>query len=200
MGKGKVMKQLDPKWIRVSSILSMIPSIDNEGKWGYPLQNIDQQILQKKADLGSSIHSAISSHVKGEFMPISKKEEGYFNSYLMWEKSLGIKPLFTEIRLFHEPMKLTGCLDMITLIGSSEKRYIVDFKCTLSPDSIKWPIQGALYELLSELNKIEVEKTCFFVQLDQNGNPPKVYEYEITKQLTSMAIAFYNSYRYLTKK
>lgn len=190
--------QLDPKWIRVSSILAMIPTKDSDGKWGYPMQAIDQGVLQRKADLGSSVHAAIAAHCRDEFMPVNAKEEGYLESYLKWEKDLKFIPSFTEKRLYHEAMKLTGCLDAV--IELDGMMYLTDFKCTVSSDPVKWQIQAALYYLLATVNKIPVEKTALFVQLDPNGELPKVHKYIITDTLMVAAISWYNAYNYLEKK
>ena len=194
------MTELDPKWIRVSSILAMIPTKDAEGKWGYPIQAIDQGVLQRKADLGSSVHVAIAAHCRDEFMPISRKEEGYLESYLNWEKDVKLRSIMTEHRLYHDVMKLTGCIDMISSFSDSEKYHLIDFKCTVSPDPVKWPIQGALYHLLATVNGLKVEKTVLFVQLDPNGEMPKVHKYTITDTLMAAAVSWYNAYNYLMGK
>ena len=195
------MNEIDPKWIRVSHILAMIPSQGSDGKWGYPMYNIPPKTLQDKADLGTSVHKAINAHVKEEFIPITDKEEGYFNSYLKWEAAMNIVPVETEKRLYDQHMNLTGCIDM--LVGFkpfSDGLHIVDFKCTVSADSSKWPIQAALYNLLLDLHGIKVDNTALFVQLDPNGDMPKIHKYEVDKKLISTAISWYNAYCYLTPK
>lgn len=191
------MEQLDPKWIRVSSILAMIPSLQ-DGKWTYPMQQINEDVLQRKADLGTSVHAAISANCKDEFCVLNDKEQKYFDSYIKWEQSVGLLPQETEQRFYLNSMKLTGCVDMIGLINN--KRMIIDFKCTVSPDSVKWPLQAALYYILAIEAGLSVEKTCYFVQLDANGELPKVHKYEVTKRLIDTAISWYNCYIYLTNK
>jgi hypothetical protein len=95
-------------------------------------------------------------------------------------------------------MKLTGCLDAV--IELDGMMYLTDFKCTVSSDPVKWQIQAALYYLLATVNKIPVEKTALFVQLDPNGELPKVHKYIITDTLMVAAISWYNAYNYLEKK
>lgn len=189
-----------PNYIRVSSILSMIPTKDCEGKWGYPLQAINQEVLERKKDLGTSVHAAIAAHCKDEFMPINAKEEGYFDSYLMWEKQMKIEPRFIEIRHYHEALSLTGCIDMLASVRDDDKCHLIDFKCTVAADPVKWPLQAAFYHLLAKHNNIAVEKTCLFVQLDPKGELPKVHKYTITDALMASAISWYNAYVYLMKK
>lgn len=194
------METIDPKWIRVSSILSMLPTKDDEGKWGYPIQRLDQDMLARKAELGSSVHAAIASHVKKEFAPLTDKEQGYLDSFLKWDHSINLDPRDVELRLYSDTLGLTGCIDMIGKVNHNGLYSLIDFKCTASPDPVKWPIQGAFYKLLADLNGISLDETCLFVQLDPKGDFPKVHEYHITKELTSIAMSMYNTYLYLTKR
>lgn len=196
------MTELDPKWIRVSSILSMIPAKDAEGRWHYPMQAIDQEVLQRKADLGSSVHAAIAAHCRDEFIPISPKEEGYLESYLKWEKDVKLEPISNEERFYHNAMNLTGCVDMLARFKGLDKVYLIDFKCTVASDPVKWPVQGALYKLLADVTLMDfkVEKTVLFVQLDPNGQMPKVHKYTITDTLMAAAVSWYNAYNYLMGK
>ena len=193
------MNELDPKWIRVSSILAMIPSKDSDGKWGYPMHHINQEVLQNKADLGTSVHAAIAAHIKDEFYVVTDQEQPYLDSYLKWEKSIDLKCHDVEVRFYFEQMKLTGCIDMIAKIPPNEMYSLIDFKCTVVPDHVKWPIQGALYELLAHLNGMKLDKKVLFVQLDPSGDYPKVHQYEITPELKTTAISLYNAYMYLTR-
>jgi hypothetical protein len=186
------------KWIRVSSVLGLMPSMGSDGLWEYPMQKIDSGVLQRKAELGTSVHSAIAAHVKNEFYVVTDKEEGYLNSYLKWEKSVNLLCHEVEKRFFYEPMNLTGCVDMIGKINPNDLYHIIDFKCTVSPNHKKWPLQGAFYEFLAKANGITLDKKCLFVQLDPNGDFPKIHEYEITSKMTATAISLYNMYTYLT--
>jgi hypothetical protein len=194
------MITLDPKWIRVSSILSMIPSLDSNGKWTYPMQKIDYSILERKADLGTAVHEAIAAHINGDFCPVSERERGYLDSYLKWEKTILAKSVHSEQRLYHEALRLTGCIDMIAKLGNSDKLYLIDFKCTVAEDPVKWPLQAAFYQFLAKASGIDLEPTAYFVRLEKDGGHPDVYEYEITKELTAAAFSFYNAYIFLTRK
>jgi hypothetical protein len=194
------MITLDPKWIRVSSILSMIPSLDSNGKWTYPMQKIDYSILERKADLGTAVHEAIAAHINGDFCPVSERERGYLDSYLKWEKTVLARSIYSEQRLYHEALRLTGCVDMIAKLGNSDKLYLIDFKCTVAEDPVKWPLQAAFYVFLAQVFGLEIEKTAYFVRLEKDGGQPDVYEYEVTKELTAAAFSFYNAYIFLTRK
>jgi hypothetical protein len=193
------MEVLDQKWIRVSSILSMIPSFGSDGKWGFPLQHLDQEMLQRKADLGTAVHAAISTHINGGFPVLSAREVGYFDSFLKWEHEVDLVCLNTERRFFFEPMNLTGMVDMIGKVSPNGPYHIIDFKCTVSADHVKWPLQGAFYAFLAQVNGISLDEKCLFVQLDAHGSLPKVHPYVITKEMSNMALSLYNLYIHLTK-
>lgn len=194
------MEALDPKWVRVSSILKMMPTLGEDGNWDYPLQKINPNILERAATRGSSVHSAIAAHMRDEFFAPTKEEQGFFDSFQKWKDSVDLQCHDVETRLYYEPMNLTGCIDMIGKTSSNGIYQVIDFKCTSSPDHCKWPIQGAFYEFLAHVNGMILDKRCLFIQLDPEGDFPKVHEYHITKELTSTAISLYNAYMYLTRK
>jgi len=175
----------------------MLPTMQN-GKWGYPIQQIPEHILQRKAELGSNVHQAISDHIKNEFSVITDKEDLYLESFLKWEKAVNLETRDAEMRLYYEPMKLTGCIDMIGKVQSNGPYHLIDFKCTATHDPVKWPLQAAFYSFLAQVNGMKLDNRCLFIQLDPNGNLPKVHEYEITKELTATAISLYNVYVHLT--
>lgn len=193
------MENLDPKWIRVSSVLAFLPSLGKDGKWHFPMNEIDPFVLENAASRGTSVHAAINAHVKGEFFPLSGAHEvGYFKSFLKWEKEVDLKMVLSEQRLFFESMNLTGCIDMIAEIGNSGKYQIIDFKCTASEDVKKWPLQAAFYKFECDMNGIKVDDIVVFAQLDKLGGFPKIHQYKVTKELTATAISAYNLYRHLT--
>lgn len=192
-------------YTRVSSILSMMPTLDSDLKWGFPMQQLDQDMLKRKADLGTAVHEAIAAHIWGKFHPVTDKEEGYVNSFLEWEKAHGPFPIIphppiTENRLFYEPMKLTGCIDLMVRRQDNPIYTIYDYKCTVAEDKKKWPMQATFYHFLARVNGFKVRDQVHFLQLDRDGKAPNVYEYVIDDKLKSAMISLYNVYMYLTQK
>lgn len=192
------MTEILPGYTRVSEFLSMIPTLSTDGKWGFPMQQIDEGVLERKRELGSSVHAAIKAHIDKEFYPSSDKEQGYLDSFIKWQETVDLTCHETERRFYYEPMKITGCVDMLAKLNPNGIFHLIDFKCTVNQDKVKWPIQAAFYHFLAEVNGIKLDKSCFFVQLDPNGDYPKVWEYVITKELTSVALSLYNVYKHLT--
>lgn len=193
------MKEIKPGYVRVSTILSIVPS-PVDGKFCFPLQLLDQEMLSNKANIGSNVHAAIDAHVKGDFYPISDVEMGYYESYLAWAEKVNLKPIETELRLYCDAMKITGCVDMIAQIQGRNDWLLIDFKTTVNEDAKKWPLQAALYSLLLSQNRFGWAKNALFVQLDKRGEIPNVYEYEITNELQTAALSAYNLHKYVMAK
>jgi hypothetical protein len=178
-----------------------MPTLE-DGKWGFPMQRIDADLLQRKADLGSKVHDMIASDLRKEFTVLDGKAEGYFNSYTKWYDIVHPEPVHIEKRFYNETTLLTGCIDLACHFKGREGRpgvFLVDWKCTVNPDPMKWPLQAAFYHLLMELNRVEIEPVAYFVQLDPDGKEPKVHDYLITPGLKKTALSLYNMYIYLTK-
>lgn len=197
--KGTTMKEIKPGYTRVSSILSIVPS-HVDGAFTYPLQHIDKEMLSNKAYLGSNVHAAIHAHVEGDIFPLSEQEQGYFESYLKWEAASQVQCMETELRLYCDGMKVTGCIDMLGQIAGRSGSCLVDFKCTVAEDAKKWVLQATLYSLLLGNNRFGHVQSALFVRLNKNGELPTVYEYKIGNEEHIAAIATLNLYRYVTKK
>src|ERR1700755_2771708 len=146
------MEEIKKGYTRVSTILSSMPSFV-DGKFTFPLQNINTEVLSRKAEVGSNVHKAIEAHIKGDFFPLNDQEQGYFQSYLLWEKQAQLLPMETELRLYDEPTKITGCVDMMAQVGGDRESVLIDFKCTVAEDPKKWPLQAAAYSWLLASNR-----------------------------------------------
>lgn len=193
------MKDIKPGYTRVSTIISSVPTYAN-GIFSFPMQQIDQEMLARKAQLGSNVHSAIDHHIKGDFYPLNESEQGYYDSYVKWAGKTKLMAIETEMRLYEESMKITGCIDMMGKIQGSDEWCIIDFKCTVAEDAKKWPLQASFYAFLLSQNRFGMPKTALFVRLDKNGDLPTVYEYKLTQELQVAVISTYNVYKYVTGK
>jgi len=186
-------------WIRVSDVLSMMPSYDWVAKkWSFPMQNIPEQVLTEKGELGTEVHAAIECHLRGDFYPLSKKEDPYFKSFLKWHEHINPQVVVSEKRFKKPSMKLTGKVDLIANIGGNTP-VLIDFKNTAQPDHKKWAIQAALYHFLSRESHPKLSQEALFVQLDREGKEPTTHWYTINDQLMNSALSLYNSFIYLTK-
>ena len=194
---GGVMRDdIKPGYTRVSQILEMLPTLSN-GKWGYPMQNIDPYILARAADRGTNVHAAIKAHWDGEFYPLDEKEQGYFESFKKWEAIIKPKHEMSEMRLYDDLTMVTGAADFIGRLGNSLMGTLIDFKTTASEDKKKWPLQAAFYHYLCHVNKIEIHREVLFVKLATDGSRPSTYEYDSNDEKIE-AFAALTLFRHLT--
>lgn len=191
------------KGIRVSSILSAMPTFqgyDSEGRpiFTFPFKDIDPVILANKCEIGTSVHKAIEEDLKLSFFPLQGRERGYFESYLLWKDKVKPKPIHLEKRWNDEVLGISGQIDLVAKIDT--KICLIDWKTSASEEKDKWPIQAALYYLILKNNGIIVEKTVRFIQLNPEGKEPKIFYYPITQELLSLAIFAVSQYKWLTRK
>lgn len=200
------MHEIKSGYTRVSQILSVIPSkigkdsVSGQPIFGFPMRDIPVHVLSRKAEIGTRVHQAISMSHEEEFFPLANSEKGYYKSYQVWQKAVDLIPNKTELRLYHDALKLTGCVDMIGVMEGSSLPFLIDFKTAIAEDRAKWPIQAAFYHMLLAQEGYAVSDKAIFVILDREGGMPKICMYQTGKSLTTAAISAYNLYHYLTEK
>ncbi len=192
------MENIDPKFTRVSALLALIPSLDEEDNWHFPLSRIDQRILEAKKAIGTEVHAAIAVDPIASGSILTDRAFPYVNSFKHWEKAMQLEIISREQRFYNDAMSLTGCVDMIAKFGPSDPLpHIIDFKCTVSADHKKWALQAAFYHFLASQSGKELSDMAYFVQLDSTGGDPKVHQYKITNVLMQHAFSLYNFYNYV---
>jgi hypothetical protein len=92
---------------------------------------------------------------------------------------------------------ITGQFDAIVHIFENNTKHLIDFKCTAQADHKIWPLQAAFYWLLAKENGIELSKVCYFIKLDKEGYMPTVITYIIDEDKIKIAMAAYQTYKYL---
>ena len=190
---------------RVSTILSVLPTVtseteDNQKTWGFPFQNINQEVLRKKCIIGTNVHQAINAWAINDFSPLTECEKGYFESFLRWNEIVKLKPIESELRLYDDSLKITGAIDMLGKIEGTDSLILVDFKTSANADDKKWPLQAAFYHHLLTVNKFSINQSVLFIQLDKTGALPKCHTFSIDSKLKNLMISTYNIYKYLTER
>jgi len=154
----------------------------------YNFSGIDKDVLERKADLGTQVHSAIADDIAGRFPCPGAAGWGYFQSYLKWKERLS--PLFVESekRYFDENRMITGAIDALIKIPDESLPILVDFKTSAQEAAISWPMQAHLYGLLLEGNGIEIARRYLFVKFHKKGFLPVVFEYKFDKNILSKCL------------
>jgi hypothetical protein len=154
-------------YARVSEIIK--PFVDFSG--------IDEGVLSRKAELGTRVHEAIQQEINGELNYLPRQEEGYLVSWKRWRDAVNPEFVQTEQRYFDDQRMITGCVDAIMRLPSTDLPVIADWKTSANESPNSWPLQGHLYFYLA-CGEHQLQKRFLFVKLDRNGNLPQVFSYK----------------------
>lgn len=173
-------------YTRVSEILS---------PWN-DFSMIDPDVLENKRVIGVNVHAAIEGEKSGIFVPLEDKEQGYFDSYDEWKKSLGNEVVqeAAEQRFYCDSLMLTGCVDAVFSWGG--EKVIVDYKTSASVNKKNWLIQGALYLYLARQVYEGVSDKVIFVHLKKDGKIAKNREFDITAEVMDLAVSAVKVYKH----
>ncbi len=181
-----------PGYIRVSEILA---------QWDR-FGGIDKDVLAKKAALGTAVHEAIGADSSNVFVPLEDSHKGYFESFQRWKRLVNPEIVETELRLYCDKLKITGCVDALVKFQGSdnpEHLFLVDYKTSVSEAEKIWPMQGAFYHYLATQNGRKLSPNIMFIKLNKDGLQPKVYTYFFSTQLMNVCISAYTTFMYLKK-
>lgn len=137
--------------------------------------NVPENILERAAARGTSVHALCAAKAKGEWIPesmISEELLGYVRSFDQWAEDQVKKFVIIEKRFCHEDLKYTGQLDFV-IAGHDDKLYLVDLKTSASPQKT-YPLQMAAYDFLLRKHLVQVDG-AMLVYLDKTGDYPKIH-------------------------
>ena len=160
---------------------------------------IDPDVLCKKAALGTAVHEAIGADSANIFMPLEENQKGYFESFQKWHKLTNAEIVETEIRLYCDRLKITGCIDALVRLPNTESLIVVDYKTSVAEADKIWPMQGAFYHYLAISNGRKVAPNLMFIKLNKDGLTPKVYTYFYSTHLMNVCMSAYTTYMYFKK-
>lgn len=156
--------------IEVPSVTTIIKLLNKPAlqKWanilGYKHQDIDE-VLNKKASMGTLLHKALESYVKGEkFTPkynYYDEEELlkiYLNSYFSWAKNNKIKNIYLEYPIVSD--KFAGTIDFYGKINN--KYTILDYKTSKKVYSTHFLQLGAYTYMMEEQGE-KVEQVTILI-------------------------------------
>ena len=153
-------------YARVSEIIK--PFVD--------FSHIDPEVLNRKAALGTRVHAAIHEEIEGGMPVLPRQEAGYFQSWIQWRDITC--PYFekSEVRIFNEEKRITGCVDALVGWDRSVTLTLCDWKTAVC-ESPTWVMQAHLYWFLLKGDKYPVHDRFVFLRLDKSGGLPKVHQY-----------------------
>ncbi len=167
---------IKPGYVRVSTILAAYQDFSH----------IDPEVLARKCVIGTEVHSAIESHFKKEFCPISsgaKEYMGAFKSALNGEFG-DYNPKLLEQRMYSLELKTTGKIDM--LAETEEGRVLVDYKTSAKVNLPVWSLQMAMYGLLLAHNEVFEVREAKVLHLKKKGKYSLI-SIPLTSELNDLA-------------
>lgn len=158
-------------YARVSDILR--PFVD--------FSHIPEEVLNRKAKLGTRVHEAIHQEIQGEFSVLDLKEQGYLKSFDQWRSALNPVFIESEMRYCCDKKMLTGGIDTLVKLQGEDEAILVDWKTSVCESPITWTMQAHLYNYLLTNAGKSISDRMLFVKLDRRGEQPKVFEYRLDK-------------------
>lgn len=137
--------------------------------------NIDRQILENKARIGTEVHSLCQRFLYGEkgLEATNQRAQNYFECFKKFCKNgLLSEPTLCEHRMFDKELGITGQLDLVCPVVGKKEYILIDLKTTAVADRASWGLQGTLYSkmLMEERPDLPLADTFSFIQLKERGN------------------------------
>ena len=149
---------------RVTAVLAAFMDFDN----------IPQDILKRKQEIGTKVHSSIEAYNNNLGMIIENEEIApYLDSFLKW-KHVKNKLIKCEERLYCPKLQITGQIDMIMEIEG--ENVLFDVKTSSSVHK-HYQLQLSAYRYLAKENGIRVDKQAILL-LDKEGKDPQEFYFE----------------------
>ena len=190
--QGNYITHKEKEYVRISHVLSFFKE----------KINVDYRIWDNKTQIGTDVHKAIESDLKGTFNVLQDGGLNYFDSYKVWKKELdsqGASYEKKEFRLYDDDRGISGAFDLLMSHPDTDLPALVDFKTSYAVDKKFWPLQGCFYYQLCIKNKIKVSPTVCFIKLDRKGGKPIIKNYEITIEIEEVANSMLDIFLYLQK-
>lgn len=118
-------------------------------------EGIREDVLDKAARKGTSVHDAIETYIKFDIEDIASEHQGYFDGFLEWWKNAKPIPVASEVRLYHKVLLYGGTADLLAYIDG--KLTLIDFKTTCVISDMTCGVQLEAYAQALESHGIHIE-------------------------------------------
>lgn len=152
---------------------------------------IDARTLNRAADRGSAVHSAIDIYSRYGVIDIEPELEGYFNAFLSWTKDYDVNPYATETRTYNRVLMYAGTVDMSC--SESGVDTLVDFKTTVSFSPMLCGVQLEAYDRAQESHGVKYQNRVI-IQLRKDGTyrrhtefPPRIECWRVFNSLLNVS-------------
>ncbi len=184
------MEEIKEGYVRVSSILA---------QWNH-LAHVNPSVLANKCRIGTNVHEKIAAETEGIYVGLQEDEQGYFESWQVWQEEVKKDMNFIKIetRLYCDKLKITGCVD--AFVNTNQKKdelYLIDYKTSASVNKKMWALQASFYHYLAVVNGYKIHTKSMFVHLKKDGKKAKVHPFECDAKLFAISMCAFRTYQYL---
>lgn len=116
--------------------------------------DVRQDVLQKAADRGTTVHDAIEVFIKYGYKEIPEELVGYMDAFSDWWEKMKPEPIESEVRFFHPILRYAGTADLICKIDGEIN--LVDYKTTSKLNPMLCGVQLEAYAQALNANGIKV--------------------------------------------
>ncbi len=146
-----------------------------------------ERIKKDSGELGSRLHEAIETLLKGEEPPqLAKREADMLHLFFLWKEEKDFQPFELERKVVSERHKFHGTFDAMGLFGVSKELIICDWK-TSSQISVEYPLQLAAYAAAYEEETGIGVTRGLIVRMDKKETSKKQFE---VKEFTNLPAYF----------
>lgn len=154
-------------YTRVTDLFAMYKTFDN----------VFPDVLSNAADRGDKAHHACELYALNMLIEQPSEDvKSYFESFKNWFDTYVSEVIYTETRLNHSKLFLSGQFDFLGKFKGSDDLVLVDYKTPQSHE-ISWRMQTAAYRyLIREIIGVDVERRIS-LRINKEGKAPTVKEY-----------------------
>lgn len=145
-----------------------------------------QKQMEAAGDLGSQIHALVEKHLKDQLgipfeidREITDKAQELFVGLLAWMRSVDLRPIFVERRVFHEGLWYAGTIDLGAEVEGEKS--ILDWKGKTQKHADKLWMEQAMQNVAYREAAKELglgEWTGHIVSIPREGGEIKVHKVE----------------------
>lgn len=163
-----------------------------------------ERIKKESGELGSRLHDAIESYLKGDMPAVNnQKETAMLERFIQWRNEVDFRPVELELKVVSERHKFHGTFDALGTFGDSTELVMCDWKTSsgINDDyALQLSAYAAAYE---EQTGIGVTKGLI-VRMDKKGldakKPFEVKEFRNLPRYFDVFLSCLDVWNFVNKK
>lgn len=137
-------------------------------------KGIDEEILNRAAERGTDVHSAIEFFGRYGIQECTKEAKPYFDAFLAWHEDYKPQIISNESATYHTSLMYAGTVDLLAVIAG--KLTLVDFKTTAALNDMLTTVQLEAYRRALDTHGIRIEQKAILQLKPDRSYTFKVYD------------------------